>query len=237
MADLKYKRILLKIGGEALAGQGGTGIVPELAEDMAQRVKEITTLGVQVALVVGGGNWWRGKDSMLKGMDRTTADHIGMLATVMNALAMRDAFERVGVPARVQTALEIRSVAEPYIRLRAVRHLEKGRVVIFGAGTGNPYVSTDTAGALRAMETNCQVLIKATKVDGVYDSDPRKNPDARMYDKLTYHEALTRKLQVMDATAFAMCEEQKMPILVLNLWNSDDLSRACRGEKVGTLIN
>ena len=174
MADLKYKRILLKIGGEALAGQGGTGIVPELAEDMAQRVKDITTLGVQVALVVGGGNWWRGKDSMLNGMDRTTADHIGMLATVMNALAMRDAFERIGVPARVQTALEIRSVAEPYIRLRAVRHLEKGRVVIFGAGTGNPYVSTDTAGALRAMETNCQVLIKATKVDGVYDSDPRK---------------------------------------------------------------
>ena len=237
MTELIYKRILLKIGGEALAGPGGIGIVPELAEDMAMRVKEITTLGVQVAMVVGGGNWFRGKDSMLKGMDRTTADHIGMLGTVMNSLAIRDALERLGVPARVQTALEIRSVAEPYIRLRAVRHLEKGRVVIFGAGTGNPYVSTDTAGALRAMETNCQVLIKATKVDGVYDSDPRKNPDARMYERLSYHEALTQKLQVMDATAFAMCEEQKMPILVLNLWKADDLKRACYGEKVGTLIN
>src|SRR5690242_10163203 len=193
----KYKRILLKIGGEAFAGPGGMGIVPHLAEEVAAKVKAVRQLGVQVAIVLGAGNWWRGRDGIAHGMDRSTADDIGMLATVMNALAMRDAFERMGMAARVQTAIEIRSVAEPYIRLRAIRHLEKERIVILGAGTGNPYFTTDTAGALRAMEIGCHVLIKATKVDGVYDADPRKNANARRYETLTYLEALNMHVGVL----------------------------------------
>ncbi len=232
----KYKRILLKIGGEAFAGPGGIGIVPHLAEEVAAKVKAVRQLGVQVAIVLGAGNWWRGRDGIAHGMDRTTADHIGMLATVMNALALRDAFERMGMGARVQTAIEIRSVAEPYIRLRAIRHLEKERVVILGAGTGNPYFTTDTAGALRAMEVGCNVLIKATKVDGVYDSDPRKNTNAQRYESLTYLEALNLKVGVIDSTAITLCMDNDMPILVLDLWQPNSLERAVLGEKIGTLI-
>jgi uridylate kinase len=233
----KYKRILLKLGGEAFAGPGGMGIQPALAEDLAQKVKAVREMGVQVALVLGAGNWWRGKDGIAHGMDRTTADHIGMLATVMNSLALRDAFERIGLSARVQTALEIRSVAEPYIRLRAIRHLEKDRVLILGAGTGNPYFTTDTAGALRAAEIGADVLIKATKVDGVYDSDPRKNATAQRYEHLTYLDALNQKVGVMDSTAITLCMDNNLPILVLDLWQEGSLIRALRGETVGTIIS
>ncbi len=232
----KYKRVLLKISGEAFAGPEGFGLVPQLVEDIARRVKAVRDLGVQVVIVLGAGNFWRGKDGLAHGMDRTTADHIGMLATVMNALALRDACERIGMEARVQTAIEIRSVAEPYIRLRAIRHLEKGRVVIIGAGTGNPYFTTDTAGALRAAETNCDVLIKATKVDGVYDSDPRQNPHARRYRSLSYLDALNQKLGVMDSTAITLCMENNLPILVINLWQPSSLEQAVMGEDVGTLV-
>jgi uridylate kinase len=233
----KYKRILLKLGGEAFAGPGGMGIQAALADDLAQKVKAVREMGVQVALVLGAGNWWRGKDGLAHGMDRTTADHIGMLATVMNSLALRDAFERAGLAARVQTALEIRSVAEPYIRLRAIRHLEKDRILILGAGTGNPYFTTDTAGALRAAEIGADVLIKATKVDGVYDSDPRKNAAAQRYDRMTYLEALNQKVGVMDSTAITLCMDNNLPILVLDLWQENSLLRALRGEAVGTTIS
>jgi uridylate kinase len=232
----KYKRVLLKIGGEAFAGPGGFGIVPQLAEEVAAKVRSVRELGVQVVIVLGAGNFWRGKDGIAHGMDRTTADHIGMLATVMNALALRDAFERLGMEARVQTAIEIRSVAEPYIRLRAIRHLEKGRVVIMGAGTGNPYFTTDTAGALRAVETNCDVFIKATKVDGVYSTDPRKNDSAQRYESLTYLEALNQKVGVLDNTAITLCMDNDLPILVLDLWQPNSLERAVLGEKIGTII-
>lgn len=232
----KYKRVLLKIGGEAFAGPGGMGIVPQLAEEVAAKVRTVRQLGVQVVIVLGAGNFWRGKDGIAHGMDRTTADHIGMLATVMNSLALRDAFERLGMEARVQTAIEIRSVAEPYIRLRAIRHLEKGRVVIIGAGTGNPYFTTDTAGALRAAETNCDILIKATKVDGVYSADPRKDEGAQRYESMTYLEALNQKVGVMDSTALTLCMDNDLPILVLNLWQPNSLERAVLGEKIGTLI-
>jgi uridylate kinase len=237
VSTVKYKRILLKLGGEAFAGPGGMGIQPVLAEELARKVQAVRDLGVQVAIVLGAGNFWRGKDGIALGMDRTTADHIGMLATVMNSLALRDAFERIGVSARVQTALEIRSVAEPYIRLRAIRHLEKDRVLILGAGTGNPYFTTDTAGALRAAEIGADVLIKATKVDGVYDSDPRKNADAQRYTSLTYLDALNQGLGVMDSTAITLCMDNKLPILVLDLWQENSLLRAVKGEKVGTIIS
>lgn len=237
MSGPKYKRVLLKLGGEAFAGPGGMGIVPQLAREVAEKVQRVRDLGVQVAIVLGAGNWWRGKDGIALGMDRTTADHIGMLATVMNALALRDAFEQRGIGARVQTAIEIRSVAEPYIRLRAIRHLEKGLVVILGAGTGNPYFTTDTAGALRAMEINCDVLIKATKVDGVYDSDPRKNPSAQRYVGLSYLDALNKGVQVMDSTAITLCMENHLPIMVMDLWHEGSLERAVMGEPVGTIIS
>lgn len=232
----KYKRILLKLGGEAFAGPGGIGIVPHLAEEVAAKVKAVRQLGVQVAIVLGAGNWWRGKDGIAHGMDRSTADHIGMLATVMNALALRDAFERMGMAARVQTAIEIRSVAEPYIRLRAIRHLEKDRIVILGAGTGNPYFTTDSAGALRAMEIGCNILIKATKVDGVYDTDPRLNSSAVKYDNMSYLDALNLHVGVLDSTAITLCMDNDMPILVLDLWQPNSLERAVLGEKIGTLI-
>ncbi|MCL6510809.1 MAG: UMP kinase [Anaerolineae bacterium] len=236
MSVPKYKRVLLKIGGEAFAGPGGMGIVPQLAEEVATKVRAVRHLGVQVVIVLGAGNFWRGKDGIAHGMDRTTADHIGMLATVMNSLALRDAFERLGMEARVQTAIEIRSVAEPYIRLRAIRHLEKGRVVIIGAGTGNPYFTTDTAGALRAAETNCDILIKATKVDGVYSADPRKDEGAQRYEFMTYLEALNQQVGVMDSTALTLCMDNNLPILVLNLWQPNSLERAVLGEKIGTMI-
>lgn len=236
MAPLKYHRILLKLGGEALAGEDGHGIQPEHAEDIAAKVKNIKELGVEVALVIGGGNLWRGREGMEHGMERATADYIGMLGTVMNALALQDALERAGVTTRVQTALEMRAVAEPYIRRRAIRHLEKGRVVIFAGGTGNPYFTTDTAAALRAMEIDADVMVKATKVDGVYDDDPKKNPAARKFETVSYMDALNRDLKVMDSTAISLCKDNNLPILVLNLWNHDDLRRAMQGEAIGTIV-
>jgi len=237
MSELKYDRILLKLSGEALAGSTGFGIDVSEAEAIASRVKEIHEMGVEVAVVIGAGNIWRGKQGLDRGMDRATADHMGMLGTVMNAMALMDALERSGVFTRVQSAIEMRAVAEPYIRRRAIRHLEKGRVVIFSAGTGNPYFSTDTAAALRAMEIDANVLIKATKVDGVYDSDPKKNPDAKKFDRLSYIDVLSRRLQVMDSTAISLCMENELPILVLNLWDRQELLRALRGEKAGTLVS
>ena len=234
---IKYRRILLKVGGEALAGgEGKVGIDVHEAEDLALRIKGVKALGVEVALVLGGGNLWRGKDGLSHGMDRSVADHVGMLATVMNALALQDALERGGLDTRAQTAIEMREVAEPYIRRRAIRHMEKGRVVICAAGTGNPYFTTDTAAALRAMEISADVLIKATKVDGVYDSDPMKNPDAVRFETLTFMETINRRLQVMDSTAISLCMDNNLPILVLNLWSPTDLKDALYGDPVGTLV-
>jgi uridylate kinase len=234
--EVKYRRILLKLSGEALGGQGGYGIDPRRAEDIAERVIQVRQLGVDVAIVIGAGNVWRGRTGLDRGMDRTTADYMGMMATVMNALALMDAMERLGLVTRVQSAIEMRAVAEPYIRRRAIRHLEKGRVVILGGGTGNPYFSTDTAAALRAMEIGADVLIKATKVDGVYDSDPNQNPNAKKFDHLTYIEVVNRRLAVMDTTAVTLCMENNLPILVLNLWDPKALESALYGEKVGTLV-
>jgi uridylate kinase len=201
------------------------------------RIKGVKELGVEVALVLGGGNLWRGKDGLAFGMDRSVADHVGMLATVMNALALRDALERVGVETRVQTAITMQAIAEPFIRLRAIRHMEKGRVVIIGAGTGNPYFTTDTAAALRAMEVKADILIKATKVDGVYSADPRKDPKAIRYDRLSYIDALNRRLGIMDSTAISLCMDNELPILVFDLWQPHSLERAVQGESIGTIIN
>jgi uridylate kinase len=233
---LKYKRILLKLSGEAMAGPEGIGIDPTRAEDIAQRIKEVRELGVDVAIVIGAGNLWRGRSGIDRGMDRATADYMGMLGTVMNALALMDAMERCGLVTRVQSAVQMQAVAEPYIRRRAIRHLEKGRVVIFGAGTGNPYFSTDTAAALRAMEIDADVLIKATKVDGVYDADPIKNPNAIKFDSLTYIDVINRRLEVMDTTAISLCMDNDLPILVLNLWHPDALRESLYGTPVGTLV-
>lgn len=237
MQTLKYHRILLKLGGESLTAVGGTGIDATQAADIARRIKEVRELGVDVAIVIGAGNLWRGRTGQEMGMDQATADYMGMLGTVMNALALMDALEHQGVMTRVMTSIEMRTVAEPYIRRRAIRHLEKGRVVIFGGGTGNPYFSTDTAAALRAMEIEADVLIKATKVNGVYNSDPKKNPDAIMFDELNYIDFINQRLGVMDTTAITMCMEHKLPILVLNLWDEKALKDALFGEKVGTLVH
>lgn len=233
---LKYKRVLIKLSGEALAGLQGFGIDPLQAEALARTIGDVRNLDVDVALVIGAGNLWRGRSGIERGMDRATADYMGMLATVMNAMALMDAMERGGLIVRVQSALEMRAVAEPYIRRRAIRHLEKGRVVIFGGGTGNPYFSTDTAAALRAMEIGANVLIKATKVDGVYDADPIQNPQAVRFEHLTYMETINRRLQVMDSTAISLCMDNNLPILVLNLWQEGALVKAMYGEKVGTLV-
>ncbi|MDO9302271.1 MAG: UMP kinase [Anaerolineales bacterium] len=237
MADLKYKRILLKLSGEALSGKSGFGIDVDEAESIAVRIKEVRDMGVDVAVVIGAGNLWRGKQGLERGMDRSTEDYMGMLATVMNAMALMDALERKGVFTRVMSAIEMRAIAEPYIRRRAVRHLEKGRVVIFGAGTGNPFFSTDTAAALRATEIDAQIVIKATKVDGVYDADPKKNLDAKKFTQLSYIEVLNRRLEVMDSTAITLCMENNLPILVLNFWDPNALLGALRGEAVGTLVS
>jgi len=236
MANLKFKRILLKLSGESLSGSNGFGIDPEQAEAIAERVKAVHKMDVEVAIVIGAGNLWRGKQGLDRGMDRATADYMGMLATVMNAMALMDALERTGVYTRVQSAIEMRAVAEPYIRRRAIRHLEKGRVVIFGAGTGNPFFSTDTAAALRAVEIDAGVLIKATKVDGIYDADPQKKPSAKKFDTLSYIDVLNRRLEVMDSTAISLCMDNNLPILIVNLWDPSALERALRGEKVGTLV-
>jgi uridylate kinase len=237
MSNLKYHRILLKLSGEALAGETGYGIDTDEADAVASRIKEVFDMKVQVAVVIGAGNLWRGKQGLERGMDRATADYMGMLATVMNAMSLMDALERQGVFTRVMSAIEMRAIAEPYIRRRAIRHLEKGRVVIFGAGTGNPFFSTDTAAALRATEIDADVVIKATKVDGVYDSDPKKNPNAVKFDRLSYIDVLNRRLEVMDSTAITHCMENKIPLLVLNLWDTTSLVRALRGEAVGTLVS
>lgn len=237
MSEVKYKRVLLKLSGESLVGKSGFGIDVDEAEAIASRIKEVFELGVEVAVVIGAGNLWRGKQGLERGMDRATADYMGMLATVMNAMALMDALERTGVFTRVQSAIEMRAVAEPYIRRRAIRHLEKGRVVIFGAGTGNPFFSTDTAAALRAMEIGAEIVIKATKVDGIYDSDPKKNPDAKKFQQMTHIEFLSRRIAVMDSTAVTLCMENNLPILVLNLWDPNALMAALRGEVVGTLVH
>ena len=233
---MKYKRILLKLSGEALAGPQGIGIDPVQADVIAQRVKDVHALGIELAIVIGAGNLWRGRLGLERGMDRATADYMGMLGTVMNALALMDAIERSGVPTRVQTAIEMRALAEPYIRRRAIRHLEKGRAVILAGGTGNPYFSTDTAAALRAMELSAEVVIKATKVDGVYDKDPKKHADAKRFNELSYIETLNRRLEVMDSTAISLCMENNLPILVLDFWQEEALTQALRGEAVGTLV-
>ncbi len=237
MPEVKYKRIMLKLGGEALAGPEGYGIDPHRADEVAAKIKRVKDHGVEIAIVLGAGNLWRGKDGLAHGMDRATADQMGMLATVMNSLVLRDALERAGVRTRVQTAIEMRAVAEPYIRLRAIRHLEKGRVVILGAGTGNPYFTTDTAAALRAMELHADVLIKATKVDGVYESDPLVNPQARKFDRLSYIEALNLGVEILDSTAISLCMDNKLPIIIVNLWEEGSIERAILGERVGTIIN
>jgi uridylate kinase len=237
MAEPVYKRILLKLGGEALAGPQGFGIDPQRADAVAAKVREVRDRGVQVAVVIGAGNLWRGREGIQRGMERATADYMGMLGTVMNSMALMDALERGGTVTRVMSAVEMRAVAEPYIRRRAIRHLEKDRVVILGGGTGNPYFSTDTAAALRAMEIGANIVIKATKVDGVYDSDPEKDPVAKRFRRLTYIEALNRRLQFMDSTAISLCMDNALPILVLDLWQPDSLTNAISGREVGTIIS
>ncbi len=232
-----YDRILLKLGGEAIAGPQGYGIDPKRAENLAVEIKHVLDLGVQTAIVIGAGNLWRGRDGIERGMEQATADYMGMLGTVMNSMALMDALERSGIVTRVMSALEMRAVAEPYIRRRAIRHLEKGRVVILGGGTGNPYFSTDTAAALRAMEIEANILIKATRVDGVYEADPEKDPDAKRFDHLTYIEALNRRLEVMDSTAISLCMDNELPIIVLSMWKMDNLIKAVVGDPVGTLIS
>jgi len=232
----KYRRILLKLSGEALGGEGGYGILPEAVHDMARQVAEVRELGVEVVVVVGGGNIFRGLQGSERGIERATGDYMGMLATAINALALQDALEKQGVPTRVQSAITMAQVAEPFIRRRAVRHLEKGRVVIFAAGTGNPYFSTDTAAALRANEIGAEVILKATKVDGVYNKDPKKHKDAKRYDQVSYTDALQMQLKVMDAAAFALCMENKMPIVVFDFFAEHNLRRVVLGEPVGTLV-
>ena len=231
-----YRRILLKLSGEALMGEQKFGIDPEVAAQIARDVAGVRRLGVEVALVIGGGNIFRGVAASARGMDRATADYMGMLATCINALALQDALEHEGVVTRTLTAIEMRAVAEPFIRRRAVRHLEKGRVVIFAAGTGNPYFTTDTAAALRAMEIRADVIFKATKVDGIYTADPVKHPDAERFDRITYLQVLEKGLQVMDATAISLCMDNHMPIVVFNLRTPGNLERAVRGESVGSLV-
>jgi uridylate kinase len=233
-----YKRILLKLSGEALSGDDGTAIDMDKTDAIATKIKEIFDLGIQIAVVIGAGNIWRGNMGMGRGMDRTTADHMGMIGTVMNGLAIRDALERLGLPARVQTAIQMNEVAEPYIRLRSIRHMEKGRVVILAGGTGNPYFTTDSAAALRANEIDANIIIKATKVNGVYSADPKKDPTAVRFDKLSYSEVISRHLDVMDMTAFTLCQENKMPIMVVDFFNGDDLLQAIKGDlSVGTIIS
>ncbi len=232
----KYKRVLLKLSGEALTNTGGFGIDPLILSSIARQVKEIKGFGVEVAVIVGGGNFFRGLAASAKGMDRATADYIGMIATVMNSLALQDAMEKEGVFTRVQSAISMQEVAEPYIRRRAIRHLEKGRVVILASGTGNPYFSTDTAAALRALEIGAQVILKGTKVDGVYDSDPEINPKAKKFDELTYIDVLNMGLQVMDATAISLCMDNKLPIIVFNLKREGNIKKVIMGERIGTII-
>jgi len=232
-----YKRIVLKLSGESVQERGGRdNISPTVVREIAERIKEVRDLGVQVSVVIGGGNIWRGVSASHRGMDRTTADYMGMLATVINALALRSTLDQMGIETRVQSAIDMRNVAEPFILGRAIRHLELGRIVIFAAGTGNPYFSTDTTAALRASEIRADVILKATKVDGVYDRDPKKHPDARRFDQLTFSEALANRLQIMDSTAFSLCMDNKIPIVVFDMNNPTNIRDAVLGRKVGTLV-
>jgi uridylate kinase len=231
-----YQRVLLKLSGEALMGGLGYGIDPVVVQSIAQEVAQVVSKGIQIAIVVGGGNIFRGVKAASAGMDRATADYVGMIATVMNAITLQDALEQAGVPTRVQSAIAMQEIAEPYIRRRAIRHLEKKRVVIFGAGSGNPFFTTDTTAALRAAEIDAEVIFKATKVDGVYDSDPHINPDARRYNTLTYGHVLNQDLRVMDSTAIALCKENNIPIMVFDLTVSGNIYRAVMGESIGTLV-
>lgn len=232
----KYKRILLKLSGEALAGNQGHGISTPVIKQIAQDVAEAYKTGVQIGLVIGGGNIFRGVAASAEGMDRASSDYMGMLATCINALALQDALEKEGIPTRVQSAIEMAEIAEPYIRRRAIRHLEKGRLVIFGAGTGNPYFTTDTAASLRAMEINAEILMKATKVDGIYDKDPKKFADAKKFDEIKYMEVLTKGLEVMDLTAISLCRDNKLPILTFDLNQRGNILKAVTGENIGTIV-
>ena len=232
----KYRRVLLKLSGEALMGEAGYGIDPKVVDELADQVKEIVEDGIELAVTVGGGNIFRGMAGSAEGMERSQADYIGMLATCMNALALQDAFERKGIPTRVMSAIEMRQMCEPYIRRKAVRHLEKGRVIIFAAGTGNPYFTTDTTAALRACEIGAEALLKATKVDGIYDKDPVKFPDAVRFDKLSYLEVLAKELHVMDTTATSLCMDNNLPILVFDMTVPGNIARVLRGEDVGTTV-
>lgn len=232
-----YKRIVLKLSGEALEGSRGFGIDPKIVSSIAQQIRDIRALGVEIVCIIGGGNFFRGVEGEKSGIDRATADYIGMLATVMNGLVMSDALEKVGVQTRVQSALEIKALCEPYIRRRAMRHLEKGRVVIFAAGTGNPFFTTDTAAALRAVEMNAEVILKATKVDGVYDKDPMKHKGAKKYAKLNYLDVIKNQLRVMDTTATSLCMENHLPIVVFNLTQPGNIRRVVLGEKIGTVVS
>ncbi|MDI6763673.1 MAG: UMP kinase [Thermodesulfobacteriota bacterium] len=236
MKKTPYKRILLKISGEVLTGEGGFGIDPSVIRQIAGEIKEVKTLGVDIAIVIGGGNIFRGVAASSMGMDRVSADHMGMLATILNGIALQDALEKMGVQTRLQTAIEMRELAEPFIRRRAIRHLEKGRVVIFAGGTGNPYFTTDTTASLRAMEIGAEAILKATKVDGVYDADPMVNRKARKYDELTYLDVLKKRLKVMDATAISLCMDHQIPIIVFNLKKKGNIRRVILGEKVGTKV-
>ena len=231
-----YKKILLKLSGEALMGDQEFGISSDVIASYAKQIKEIVDLGVEVSIVIGGGNIFRGLSGAAQGVDRVTGDHMGMLATVINSLALQNSIEKLGIPTRVQTAIEMPKVAEPFIKRRAQRHLEKGRVVIFGAGTGNPYFTTDTAAALRAIEMETDVVIKATKVDGIYDKDPEKYPDAKKYETVTYNEVLAKDLKVMDATAISLCRENKLPIIVFNSLDEGNLKKVIMGEHIGTTV-
>jgi uridylate kinase len=234
--DKAYQRVLLKLSGEALMGELSYGIDPNIVQTIAEEIVEVAKSGIQLAIVVGGGNIFRGIKGAAAGMDRATGDYIGMIATVMNAMTLQDALERNGVPTRVQTAIAMQEVAEPYIRRRAIRHLEKGRVVIFGAGSGNPFFTTDTTAALRAAEINAEVVFKATQVDGVYDSDPKQNPNAKRYESLTYGHVLAHDLKVMDSTAIALCKDNSIPIMVFDLSVRGNIHRAVMGESIGTLV-
>ena len=237
MGKPKYKRILLKLSGESLMGEQQYGLQPEALQRYADEIHAVHELGVEVAIVIGGGNIFRGLAASAQGMDRSSADYVGMLATVMNSIALQDVLEKRGVYTRVMSALELRQLAEPYIRRRATRHLEKGRVVIFAGGTGNPYFTTDTAAALRAMEIGAEVILKATRVDGVFDSDPLTNPKAKRFNELTYIEVLQKNLKVMDSTSISLCMDNKLPIIVFNLFQKGNVKRAVLGEKVGTLVH
>lgn len=236
MNSSKYKRVLIKMSGEALMGKRSFGVDPDMVKDIALEIKEALELGVQIGVVVGGGNIFRGVEVSAKGMDRTTADYMGMLATMINSLALQSALEKLGVTTRVQSAIEVKEVAEAYIQRRAIRHLEKGRVVIFGGGTGNPYFTTDTAAALRALEIKADVLMKATKVDGIYDKDPIGSKDAVFFDHISFTDILTQNLKVMDATAISLCRDNNLSVLVFNLLNRGNIKRAISGERVGTIV-